>query len=194
VEMVLSLLNLTSCRHTRVGDAVNRGISGGERRRLSLGEALMGDHAVTCFDEVRRRGNGSQEDERFQAGGMSMRKECAERRRDRWTRSQPELVIRRKFKYPLPTRYRSPTAWTRPPPWTLCGSSGPGPGTCRPPRSCPSFSPPQRSRPFSTTSWCFGKGDWSFKGPPRPFPAILNLNWGFPGRWAWAWRILCWPA
>lgn len=51
-DLILSLLHLTSCQHTRVGSVSSRGISGGERRRLSLGEALMGDFAVTCFDEV----------------------------------------------------------------------------------------------------------------------------------------------
>jgi hypothetical protein len=50
--LILLLLGLSACEHTLVGNATTRGISGGERRRLSLGEALMGDYAVTCFDEV----------------------------------------------------------------------------------------------------------------------------------------------
>lgn len=53
-DLILSLLHLNSCQHTRVGDVSSRGISGGERRRVSLGEALMGDYAVTCFDEVNK--------------------------------------------------------------------------------------------------------------------------------------------
>lgn len=53
-DLILSLLSLTSCQHALVGDISRQGISTGERRRLSLGETLMGNYSITCFDKVRR--------------------------------------------------------------------------------------------------------------------------------------------
>jgi len=48
---VLSTLDLHQCAHTRVGDAELKGISGGEKRRLSLGVQLLADPAVCLLDE-----------------------------------------------------------------------------------------------------------------------------------------------
>jgi ATP-binding cassette subfamily G (WHITE) protein 8 (sterolin 2) len=48
---VLTTLDLHGCAHTRVGDAELKGISGGEKRRLSLGVQLLADPAVCLLDE-----------------------------------------------------------------------------------------------------------------------------------------------
>lgn len=48
---VLTTLDLHHCAHTRVGDAELKGISGGEKRRLSLGVQLLADPAVCLLDE-----------------------------------------------------------------------------------------------------------------------------------------------
>ena len=48
---MLSTLDLHACAHTRVGDAELKGISGGEKRRLSLGVQLLADPAVCLLDE-----------------------------------------------------------------------------------------------------------------------------------------------
>lgn len=52
VETTLALLGLEHCRDTIVGDAMTRGISGGERRRLTSGEILVGDREFICMDEI----------------------------------------------------------------------------------------------------------------------------------------------
>eukprot|EP00808_Paulinella_micropora_P013403 g48123.t1 len=51
-ELVLHLLGLTGCADTVVGDALLRGVSGGERRRVTLGELLVGGQSVFCCDEI----------------------------------------------------------------------------------------------------------------------------------------------
>eukprot|EP00808_Paulinella_micropora_P010691 g57437.t1 len=51
-ELVLYLLGLTGCADTVVGDALLRGVSGGERRRVTFGELLVGGQSVFCCDEI----------------------------------------------------------------------------------------------------------------------------------------------
>lgn len=49
VETVLAALSLLGCVDTRVGDALNRGVSGGERKRVSIAEArraVLPQHTV----------------------------------------------------------------------------------------------------------------------------------------------------
>ena len=48
VEMVLRLLGLTGARNTIVGNALVRGISGGERKRVTTGEGLGGGALGKC--------------------------------------------------------------------------------------------------------------------------------------------------
>ena len=52
-EWLLRVLRLTSAADTIVGgDALHRGVSGGERRRVSTGELLVGACRALCADEI----------------------------------------------------------------------------------------------------------------------------------------------
>lgn len=51
VERVLKTLGLRSVRHVRVGDDETKGISGGEKRRLSIGIQLLSNPAICLLDE-----------------------------------------------------------------------------------------------------------------------------------------------
>jgi len=51
VQEVIAAMRLTSCAHTRVGDATDRGISGGERKRCSIAIELLSDPALLLADE-----------------------------------------------------------------------------------------------------------------------------------------------
>ena len=51
-EWVLRVLRLAPAAHTIVGDAMLRGVSGGERRRLSTAELLVGAARVLCLNSV----------------------------------------------------------------------------------------------------------------------------------------------
>lgn len=45
-------LDLAVCRETYVGDADHRGVSGGQRRRVTVGEMMVGQNPVACADEI----------------------------------------------------------------------------------------------------------------------------------------------
>jgi ABC-type multidrug transport system ATPase subunit len=51
-NLTIEGLDLAVCRDTFVGDANNRGVSGGQRRRVSVGEMLVGQNPVACADEI----------------------------------------------------------------------------------------------------------------------------------------------
>ncbi|TMW58488.1 hypothetical protein Poli38472_010047 [Pythium oligandrum] len=51
-DIVTQTLGLTDCQHTLVGDSLLRGISGGERKRLTTGEMSFGVRYVTFMDEI----------------------------------------------------------------------------------------------------------------------------------------------
>jgi ABC-type multidrug transport system ATPase subunit len=51
VERIIQQLGLQNCKDTRIGDAENRGISGGERKRVSIGIELVTDPKVIFLDE-----------------------------------------------------------------------------------------------------------------------------------------------
>ncbi|RLN94209.1 hypothetical protein BBJ28_00012935, partial [Nothophytophthora sp. Chile5] len=52
-EQVISLLGLGHCQDTILGDATAlRGVSGGERKRVTLGEGLFGNQSVLLLDEI----------------------------------------------------------------------------------------------------------------------------------------------
>lgn len=51
VKALIEMLGLTACADTNVGDQKVRGLSGGERRRVSIGVDLVHDPAVLFLDE-----------------------------------------------------------------------------------------------------------------------------------------------
>ncbi|XP_058210112.1 ABC transporter G family member 26 [Rhododendron vialii] len=51
VEMIIKELGLERCRHTRVGGAFVKGISGGERKRTSIGYEILVDPSLLLLDE-----------------------------------------------------------------------------------------------------------------------------------------------
>lgn len=51
-KVVMALLGLNGCADTIIGDAAHRGVSGGERRRVTLAEVLMGEYSIAAFDEI----------------------------------------------------------------------------------------------------------------------------------------------
>ncbi|ETV98201.1 hypothetical protein, variant 1 [Aphanomyces invadans] len=50
-DAIIDMLGLTGCQHTLVGDDYVRGVSGGQRRRVTLGEMLTGRSPVLVLDE-----------------------------------------------------------------------------------------------------------------------------------------------
>jgi ABC-type multidrug transport system ATPase subunit len=51
VNAVIAALGLEGCRDTKIGDEQNRGISGGERKRVSIGIELVVDPRILFLDE-----------------------------------------------------------------------------------------------------------------------------------------------
>ena len=51
VNKVISQLGLEGCRNTRIGNELERGISGGERKRVSIGIELVTDPQILFLDE-----------------------------------------------------------------------------------------------------------------------------------------------
>ncbi len=51
VEKVLDKLGLQLCKNTRIGGWLERGISGGERRRASIGYEIITNPALLLLDE-----------------------------------------------------------------------------------------------------------------------------------------------
>uniref|UniRef100_A0A803MQJ1 ABC transporter domain-containing protein n=1 Tax=Chenopodium quinoa TaxID=63459 RepID=A0A803MQJ1_CHEQI len=51
-EYLLKVLSLDNCADTIVGDNMRRGISGGEKKRLTIGEMLAGPAKVLLMDEI----------------------------------------------------------------------------------------------------------------------------------------------
>ena len=51
INAVTSLLGLRDCSYVRVGSETTKGISGGERRRLSLAIQMLADPPVCLLDE-----------------------------------------------------------------------------------------------------------------------------------------------
>lgn len=52
VDIAIGELGLTNCQHTNVGNAMIRGISGGEKKRLTTGEMYFGLKYATFMDEI----------------------------------------------------------------------------------------------------------------------------------------------
>ncbi|KAL1060575.1 hypothetical protein V6Z11_1Z087400 [Gossypium hirsutum] len=51
-DYILKILGLDNCADTIVGDAMNRGISGGEKKRLTTGEMMVGPIKSLFMDEI----------------------------------------------------------------------------------------------------------------------------------------------
>ncbi|KAJ0410494.1 hypothetical protein ATCC90586_000664 [Pythium insidiosum] len=51
-EVTIQQLGLDNCQDTVVGDAMLRGVSGGERKRVTTGEMQFGHNFVLCLDEI----------------------------------------------------------------------------------------------------------------------------------------------
>ncbi|KAK8288789.1 hypothetical protein V6Z12_D07G147700 [Gossypium hirsutum] len=51
-DYILKILGLDSCGDTIVGDAMSRGISGGEKKRLTIGEMMVGPTIAFFMDEI----------------------------------------------------------------------------------------------------------------------------------------------
>lgn len=51
VESVISRLKLQNCRHTKVGGLFMKGLSGGERKRTSIGYELITNPSLLLLDE-----------------------------------------------------------------------------------------------------------------------------------------------
>ncbi|EEF48302.1 ATP-binding cassette transporter, putative [Ricinus communis] len=52
VDYILKILGLEACADTMVGDEMRRGISGGEKRRVTIGEMLVGPARALFMDEI----------------------------------------------------------------------------------------------------------------------------------------------
>jgi ABC-type glutathione transport system ATPase component len=53
VDGVIAALGLDKCRGTLIGGPMRRGVSGGERKRVSVAHELLIDPSVLILDEVR---------------------------------------------------------------------------------------------------------------------------------------------
>ncbi|KAL3670757.1 hypothetical protein V7S43_003945 [Phytophthora oleae] len=51
-DVIIQQLGLQNCQDTIVGDAMTRGVSGGERKRVTTGEMEFGTKYVTLMDEI----------------------------------------------------------------------------------------------------------------------------------------------
>ena len=51
IDSVISLLGLGECENTILGNALIRGVSGGQKRRVTVGEMLVGDARAVFLDE-----------------------------------------------------------------------------------------------------------------------------------------------
>ena len=51
VKEVLAMLRLSDAARTKIGSVESRGLSGGQRKRVSIGVELLADPAVLLLDE-----------------------------------------------------------------------------------------------------------------------------------------------
>jgi len=67
VDDTLAVLGLTACQHTPVGDENARGISGGEKKRVSVGIELVNRPSLVILDGTWARHMRRQRDRRAEA-------------------------------------------------------------------------------------------------------------------------------
>ena len=53
VEQIISILGLEECANTPVGNHLVRGISGGQKKRVTVGQMLVSNARALLLDEVR---------------------------------------------------------------------------------------------------------------------------------------------
>jgi len=51
VQHIIKLLRIEKCKNTKIGDSINRGVSGGERKRVSIAVELLSDLPIIFLDE-----------------------------------------------------------------------------------------------------------------------------------------------
>lgn len=54
LDTLLKMLNISHTKHTLVGDAFVRGVSGGEKKRVSIAEMMATRARVQCWDNATR--------------------------------------------------------------------------------------------------------------------------------------------
>jgi len=54
MDTLLRMLNISHTKSTLVGDAFTRGVSGGERKRVSIAEMMATRARVQCWDNSTR--------------------------------------------------------------------------------------------------------------------------------------------
>ena len=52
MEFIIKLLGIQRCADTVVGNALLRGVSGGEKKRVTTAEVLVGGKVVLFLDEI----------------------------------------------------------------------------------------------------------------------------------------------
>lgn len=53
IDTMLKMFNIVHTRNTVVGNQFIRGVSGGERKRVSIAEMMLTKCSISCWDQVR---------------------------------------------------------------------------------------------------------------------------------------------
>ena len=52
VDLVIDTLGLRECENVAIGDDMTRGVSGGQKKRVTIGEAMLTGSRILCLDEI----------------------------------------------------------------------------------------------------------------------------------------------